>query len=110
MCPIFNTGHASNEAHKRKKNQVGDAVLAAGMTFWPLAVENLGGWTEAAVIRIKKLATDKAIRHGYEVKKTISAEFKSLSCLLMRGNAEILLNRCLVVAPPPQSQPFFPDQ
>ena len=103
-------GHAANEAHRRKENQVGDAVRAAGMTFRPMAVENLGGWTESAIHEIKKLATDKAIRHGYEVKKTISAEFKSLSCLLMRGNAEILLNRCLVVAPPPQSQPFFPDQ
>ena len=80
------------------------------MTFRPMAVENLGGWTESAIHEIKKLATDKAIRHGYEVKKTISAEFKSLSCLLMRGNAEILLNRRLVMTPPPQSQPFFADQ
>ena len=79
---------------------VGDAVHAAGMTFWPMAVENLGGWTELTIHEIKKLATDKAIWHGNEVKKTISAE--SLSCLLMRGNAEILLNRCVVLAPPPQ--------
>ena len=36
---------------------VGDAVHAAGMTFWPMAVENLGGWTELAIHEIKKLAT-----------------------------------------------------
>ena len=35
--------HAANEAHRRKENQVGDAVRAAGMTFRPLAVENLVG-------------------------------------------------------------------
>ena len=37
--------HASNEAHRRKENQVGEAVRAAGMTFRP--VENLGGWTDS---------------------------------------------------------------
>ena len=66
-------GHAANEAHRRKENQVGDSVRAAGMTFRPMAVENLGGWTESAIHKIKKLAMDKAIRHGNEVKKTISA-------------------------------------
>ena len=46
-------------AHSRKENQVGvgDAVHAAEMTFWPMAVENLGGWTELAIHEIKKLAT-----------------------------------------------------
>ena len=101
-------GHAANEAHRRKENQVGDAVRAAGMTFRPLAVENLGGWTESAIVQIKKLATDKAIRHGHEIKKTVSTEFKILNCLLMRGNAEILLNRQIVLSSPP-SQPEFPD-
>ena len=101
-------GHAANEAHRRKENQVGEAVRAAGMTFRPMAVENLGGWTETAIREIKKLATDKAIRHGHDVKKTISTEFKVLNCLLMRGNAEILLNRCVVLHPPP-SQSEFPD-
>ena len=101
-------GHAANEAHRRKENQVGEAVRAAGMTFRPLAVENLGGWTDSAIREIKKLATDKAIRHGHDVKKTISMEFKVLNCLLMRGNSEILLNRCVVLHPPP-SQSEFPD-
>ena len=101
-------GHAANEAHRRKENQVGEAVRAAGMTFRPLAVENLGGWTDSAIREIKKLATDKAIRHGHDVKKTISTEFKVLNCLLMRGNAEILLNRCVLLHPPP-SQSKFPD-
>ena len=55
-----------------------------------------------------KLATDKAIQHDHDVKKTISSEFKVLNCLLMRGNAEILLNRCVVLHPPP-SQNEFPE-
>ena len=66
-------GHAANKAHRRKENQVEDSVRAVGMTFRPMAVENLGGWTESAIHKIKKLAMDKAIRHGNEVKKTISA-------------------------------------
>ena len=73
-------GHAANEAHRRKENQVGEAVQAAGM----------------------------AIRHDHDVKKTISSEFKVLNCLLMRGNAKILLNRCVVLHPPP-SQNEFPE-
>ena len=101
-------GHAANEAHRRKENQVGEAVRAAGMTFRPMAVENLGGWTETGICEIKKLATDKAIRHGHDIKKTISSEFKVLNCLLMRGNAKILLNRCVVLHPPP-SQNEFPE-
>ena len=73
-------GHAANEAHRRKENQVGEVVQAAGM----------------------------AIRHDHDVKKTISSEFKVLNCLLMRGNAEILLNRCVVLHPP-LSQNEFPE-
>ena len=50
-------GHAANEAHRRKENQLGDAVRTAGMTFQPMTVENLGGGTESAIHEIKKLAT-----------------------------------------------------
>ena len=35
-----------NKAHRRKENQVRDAMQAAGITFRPLAVETLGVWTE----------------------------------------------------------------
>ena len=34
-----------------------------------------------AIHEIKKLATDKAIRHGNDMKKTISTDFKVLNCL-----------------------------
>ena len=55
-------GHAANEARRRKENQVGDAVGAAGMTFQPLAVENLGGWTESAIIQTYKFVSSRIIK------------------------------------------------
>ena len=39
---------------------MGVAVRAAGMTFRPMAVENLGGWTETAIREIKIL---KVLNH-----------------------------------------------
>ena len=50
----------------RKENQVGDAVRAE--ESWRLDI--------VAIHEIKKLATDKAIRHGNDMKKTISTDFK----------------------------------
>ena len=62
----------------RKENQVGDAVRAAGRMF---RVENCWRLDRVAIHEIKKLATDKAIRHGNDMKKTISTDFKVLNCL-----------------------------
>ena len=41
------------------------------------------------VYQIKKLATDKAIRHGHDVKKIISLEFKVPNCLLQLHEREL---------------------
>ena len=63
--------YAANKAHSRKENQVGDTARATGITFGPLAVETLGGWTESSIHKIRKLARDKAIWHGHDVRKRI---------------------------------------
>ena len=43
---------------------MGDAARAAGITFGPLAVETLGGWTESSIRKIRNLAWD-----GHDVRK-----------------------------------------
>ena len=72
-----------------------------GIRFEPIAVENLGGYTASAIRINTKIARDKAIRSGLNINKTVSNSFKILSVLLQRGNAQLLLNRFVVLNEPP---------
>ena len=94
-------GYAASLAHARKVRQVGDACRANGIRFEPIAVENLGGFTDSAVRVITKIARDKAIRAGLDIGRTVSSTFKALSALLQRGNAQLLLNRVVTLTEPP---------
>ena len=93
-------GYAASLAHNRKVRQVGAICSSNGIRFEPIAVENLGGFTESATRIITKIARDKAIRAGLDINKTVSSTFKMLSVLLQRGNAQLLLNRCIVLNEP----------
>ena len=94
-------GYAASLAHARKVSQVGAACSANGIRFEPIAVENLGGFTNSSIRIITKIARDKAIRSGLDINKTVSNTFKMLSVLLQRGNAQLLLNRFVVLNEPP---------
>ena len=93
-------GYAASLAHNRKVRQVGAICSSNGIRFEPIAVENLGGFTESAIRIITKIARDKAIRADLDINKTVSSTFKMLSVLLQRGNAQLLLNRCIVLNEP----------
>ena len=46
---------------------------------------------------ISTISKDKAIRTGADITKTTNNSFKKLNILLMRSNANLLLNRCPVI-------------
>ena len=84
-------------AHARKENLVGAACRNFGLTFTPLAMCALGSMTQTMFNMISTISKDKAIRTGADITKTTNNSFKKLNILLMRSNANLLLNRCPVI-------------
>ena len=89
--------HPAAEAHSRKENLVGAACRNFGLTFTPLAMCALGSMTQTTFNFISTISKDKAIRTGADIAKTTNNSFKKLNILLMRSNANLLLNRCPVI-------------
>ena len=87
----------ANEAHARKERLVGAACRNFGLTFVPVAMCALGSMTQTTYNLISKISTDKAIRSGADISKTVNNSFKKMNCLLMKCNANLLLNRCPVI-------------
>ena len=84
-------------AHARKENLVGAACRNFGLTFAPMAFSALGSMTTTSYNIISRISKDKAIRTGADISKTINNSFKKLNVLLMKCNANLLLNRCPVI-------------
>ena len=53
--------------------------------------------TQTTFNLISTISKDKAIRTGADISKTINNSFKKMNILLMRCNANLLLNRCPVI-------------
>ena len=62
-------------------------------SFIPLPVETLGGWDKKAVDQFSKLARAQATSLGQEEDHAIRHLFQRLGVLLVKGNADLLLNR-----------------
>ena len=86
-------GHTLNLAFNEKCRAYHQACESAGVTFLPLPVETLGGWHAAAVDQIRKLARAGARNMGKEEDEAVKHLFQKLSVLLVKGNADLLLNR-----------------
>ena len=84
-------------AHARKENLVGAACRNFGLTFVPVAMCALGSMTQTTYNLISRISKDKAIRSGANISKTVNNSFKKLNILLMKCNANLLLNRCPVI-------------
>ena len=89
--------YPANQAHSRKQNLVGEACRNFGLTFVPVAMCALGSMTETTYNLISRISKDKAIRTGADISKTINNSFKKMNILLMKCNANLLLNRCPVI-------------
>jgi hypothetical protein len=65
----------------------------AGMVFFPMPVETLGGWHEQTVQQVKKMGSALARHTGQEESVAIRHPRPEVSNLLAKGNAALILNR-----------------
>ena len=63
-------------------------------------INSLGGWHEAGVSLVKRIGQAMARSTGQEENEVVRHLFGKLSVLLMRGSAQLVLNRM----PQPESQ------
>ena len=68
--------------------------------FQLLPIEVLGGWYQAGVSVVKRIGQVMARSTGQEENEVVRHLFGKLSVLLMRGSAQLVLNRM----PQPESQ------
>ena len=86
-------GHALTTAYNRKMTQAGEACRGEGIIFVPMPMEILGGWHEATVLQVKKLASAQARQTGEEQSDATRHLIQKLAVLLAKDNAALLLNR-----------------
>ena len=87
-----NQGHALQVAEARKIATHDQPCRAEGITFIPLAVEALGGWSSLACSTISDIARMRDARLGSSNSSTII--FQKLSFILWRCNASMWVSRC----------------
>jgi hypothetical protein len=86
-------GSALTVAFNRKVGSAGELCRRQGLAFVPLAAESLGGWHEVAVGEFRKLGAALGRHAGQEESEATSQLFQRLSILLMKGNANLFVNR-----------------
>ena len=87
-------GYALRVGEGRKIAAHQEACQAVGMSFVPLVVESLGGWSEEAALTISRIGRLLGQRTGSSPGETTRHLFQRLSVALWRGNATLWLN-CL---------------
>ena len=73
--------------------QVGEACRREGMMFVPMPMETLGGWHDATVLQVKKIASAQARQTGGEQSDVTRHLYQRMAVLLAMGNAAMLLSR-----------------
>ena len=86
-------GHALRVGEERKMAAHAGPCRAAGVTFIPLVVESLGGWSEEAIYTIKSIGRLQGQRLGIPPPETTRHLFQRLSISLWRGNASLWVRR-----------------
>ena len=86
-------GYALQSRYSQKWDKYGLACQAEGMVFQPVPIEVLGGWHEGGVRLVKQLGQAMARSTGQEQEEVVRHLFGKLSVLLMRGTAQLVLNR-----------------
>ena len=85
-------GHALKVAADRKIAVHGPRCQQAGIQFFPLPVETLGGWSTGAASVLKDIGHRQAARLDNLPSATIHHLFQRLSICLWRGNASMWIN------------------
>ena len=86
-------GKAAAMAHDRKLRLMGEQCAREGFVLVPFSVESTGVFTATAINMVTKLARARGIRRGIECNKSINNAFKSLSVIIQRSNAQMMINR-----------------
>ena len=86
-------GHALRVGEERKMAAHAGPCRAACVTFIPLVVESLGGWSEEAIYIIKSIGRLQGQRLGIPPPETTRHLFQRLSISLWRGNASLWVRR-----------------
>ena len=99
MQPLTQSGAASEKgyalkvAEERKMAAHNAECRGAGVSFVPLAVESLGGWSHEAALQISRIGRLVGQRLGTTPTETVSHLFQRLSICLWRGNATMWARR-----------------
>ena len=99
MQPLTQSGAASEKgyalklAEERKMAAHNAECRGAGVSFVPLAVESLGGWSHEAALQISRVGRLVGQRLGTIPAEAVSHLFQRLSICLWRGNASMWARR-----------------
>ena len=86
-------GHALQIGEKRKMAAHKDSCHAVGVSFTPMVIESLGGWSEIASHNINRIGRLMGQRSGSPPSESTRHLFQRLSITLWRGNANMWLKR-----------------
>ena len=88
--------YALQVGEERKMAAHVGACRAAGVSFIPLVVESLGGWSYEAIQTIKSIGRLQGQRLGLPPPDTTRHLFQRLAIALWKGNASLCVRRQLV--------------
>ena len=88
-----NPHYACDLRYGEKMTKHGEPCRLAGIVFFPLVVETLGGWEEQGEKQIRRMGAALARQTGQDEAVKTRHLFQRLSILLTKGNAALFLNR-----------------
>ena len=94
-------GHALRVGEERKMALHAASCRAVGVSFVPLLVESLGGWSDLAAKTLSSIGRLLGQRLGIPPSETTRHLFQRCAISLWRGNATLWLHRCPTPTPPP---------
>ena len=71
---------------KERESHISALATLQGISFVPLVVETLGGWSHGAVETVEAIGLLKSQRLGLPAPQSISHTFQQLAIILWRGN------------------------
>ena len=86
-------GHALVKAHEQKMATHWENCRAAGIVFQPLPLDTFGAWGESTSKEVKRMGSALARQTGGKEGEVIRHLVQRLSVILMRINANLILNR-----------------
>ena len=92
-------GYALSVGEERKMAAHAASCRAVGISFIPLVVESLGGWSELAAETLRRVGRLLGQRLGISPSITTRHLFQRCSVSLWRGNAALWLHRFPPIPP-----------